>query len=390
MSAPRYYSWTDPGAPQLIAENVYALPMILRQCLVGCNGIAYANKPAAGWNLYAEDRANCKFVVQSPGGNQRFFHLSDPQVFNTMTGYTVRMYESMKDVDGGWGQNPKANDFQTSVWALGPWSSNSNNPWNDPQNFSWSNNAIPWYMLVSDTFFYIKIDPIWWVGQSGTNTFNSIYFFGDLTDTVGNDPYATVLWSYTQAGDSTISHNVIQNSGGGGLTSPTNFTTAQAQACAQPFTQINSPLDTNTTTSLWIMRPLSGSITVSSNKSNPVNIGYNQSWAPQVGLSQPFLGSSFFDKKTIMNPVYVYENGTRLRGRFPGLYVSSTNAATTTDQHQWTDLNGVPWILWKNWVAVANSPTALLSSDEGKYKQQISPSPAWSNMGNFFFRMDQW
>lgn len=48
MSAIRYYRWDDAGAPTL-SGTVGSLTALLRACLVGTAGVAYASKPSAGW-----------------------------------------------------------------------------------------------------------------------------------------------------------------------------------------------------------------------------------------------------------------------------------------------------------------------------------------------------
>lgn len=71
MSTVRYYRWDDAGAPTLNGQ-VGSLVNVLRKCLVGVAGIAYASKPSAGWSeLFAGTGTNAAAFTnnQAEGGS---------------------------------------------------------------------------------------------------------------------------------------------------------------------------------------------------------------------------------------------------------------------------------------------------------------------------------
>lgn len=373
MTVPiRMFSYTDPGAPQLVVHNPYSFFQVMLAVLVGNNGIAYGNKASAGWTLYAEDRAKFKLVIQQAGGNKRFLQFSTPknQVLGSSNNYwsvTARMYEMMNDIDSGTNQIPNLSYSQYSEWGIPPF--NSGVPGgSDTGNFAAFKGAVPWWIICDDRFFYLKMDPVY---SPTAQVNNCIYFFGDLEKASKTDPYATILWSYTAA----------QTYGGNGyrdiVGQTPNNSTIQASA---PFYMTGSASDA-ANPNLWIMRSLAQSPQA---PIGPIcSLVYNQTFSNMGwNTAQPMIQNSYYNKRQTLSPGMVVEVGVMPRGYLPGLhYPSMQGLSNYGDNWQFTDQNGTPWILWQSW----NNSLAAQSS---LYPNNTQAGGA--NYVNVLIRLDTW
>lgn len=109
MSTVRYYRWDDAGAPSLTGQ-VGSLINVLRKCLVGVGGIAYGDKPAAGWTEeFIGAAANIAVFrnSQADGGCGCYARVNDnaPNAAGAREA-TVNVYASMTAYDTGTNGTP--------------------------------------------------------------------------------------------------------------------------------------------------------------------------------------------------------------------------------------------------------------------------------------------
>lgn len=379
MTVPvQVFSYTDLGAPQMVIHNPYTFFQVIRQVLVGCNGIAYGTTPSAGWTLYGEDRKQMKLVIQQAGGNQRYLQLGCPKSLNPYNWFwsvTARMYENMWDIDSGLGQDPyiSTNSNVLSEWGIPP--GTGSNFGSDAGGYNAYNGAVPWWIIADDRFFYLRMDPVYINGGTSYGFMNTIYFFGDLAQTNPDDSYATVLWAYSTTQGAGGSYANILNS---------STNSWGAQSAVSPFAEYSSAYGENgSNPNLWIMRPLSQNPQAIS---APIcNMVYNQSMSQMLYNStyneqQPAIQNSWYNKKQQLTPMMVVETGVKPRGYMPGLYLPSMQGLTNySDRWQFTDNNGIPWILWQSWQAPG--------SGNGQWPLKLSGG---ANYMNVFIRLDTW
>lgn len=369
-----YYSSADPGAPQIVINNPQTILHVIRQCLVGVNGIAYGEgsnqKPSAGWNLYAEDRKNVKLVIQQGGGQGRYLRLASPQVFtdafpvsnsaNAIYWYAllVNAYNSMTSIDAGTGSFPDQKSWPWNYWGWGGSTYVGNSTGNPNQN-----SPTAWWIIADKQFFYIKILPLY-----NYNVNNQTYYFGDLVNGASYDTNNTVLWSYKDPlqWNNSASYNVNQNST---VSVPNQqgpfigYNTADAAPhpciqCAGSITGLNRGIMGGLNLSQW----------------------YAGLWnAPQGGYNQQAFPITSFNRRLRMVPFELFEQdnpayqNSHFRGNLPGAYMQDSTMFSAQSQIipegiqikvSGGALNNVPLVTWNNqWTNGYWGNTVLIRTD---------------------------
>lgn len=367
-----YYSSSDPGAPQIVTNNPQTILHVIRQCLVGNNGMAYGEgkhqKKSSGWNLYAEDRKNCKLVVQQGGGQGRYLRLASPQVVNgnypitNSSGRTYLMmiahgFSAMTNIDTGTGSFPDQKSWPWSYWTWGGGTYNN--------NFGaivQMTNPIAWYIVADKQFFYIKLV----FTNTGLNYWwNQGYYFGDLVNGYEADTTNTVLWSFTES--------VVDNSYG----SPSN--SGQGGYDAAPFLgYVTADNTAGPIPSLWC----AGSIAGTNRGNNPGGLNLGMYYAglfnnPAAGtLQQPF-PTTAFNRKIRMVGFNLFEQEgsqhTHYRGTLPGAFAQDNQMFSQTTgtipegiqiKVSGGSLNNATLVSWMNATQTAfYGPTVLIRTD---------------------------
>lgn len=351
----RYFACTDKDAPQIVGSNPQTWLHVLRQCLVGNNGIAYGNKPSAGWTCPYEDRKNLKLVVRQGGGHQRYLRVANPIVLNSTGGTTgtwflmsMRGYNAMTSVDAGTGLFPDAS-FTFPNWGMSSVQPGANNT---------QNQVYYWYMAADDRFVYFKV-------AVGVNSSNGSAFcpqtimFGDTVGAAANDTTNTILTAFTQVGSATENNWMGQGRNSAG-------SLIQQSDMIYNYGYFDGPQ----TQTLWS----AGSILPETTPPGGQNV-YTAWNTALVGSNSNGTGAydaSTYNKKLGLVPVGVFESGTAFRGFLPGLYLHDSNLFATTaniisDQTVITTvggpLNRVPLRYWNNSQNTGNVVSKFIRMD---------------------------
>jgi len=299
---------------------------------------AYGSKVSAGWTMAYDssgDASNPRMAIRQPAGNQFYFRIeagglagalgnalgtTTLQVVSAGTPaigrryLRVRGFETMSNVDTGTNMFPNLTQQPESAslsyyWC---WAAGANSIASPASTIT-----IPWTIVASDRFFYIRFFADF--NTAGTDTCVATYFFGDLVSNLGTDAYHTVIHANSDLSTTTAT--------AGTMTLPNSNTTAgTTQAQFKPFCSSGAQATPGTTpgtmfavlSNLYVCRPY---IQVG----GPLNVGTHTDYYKCSDLWG--LGNLDYPEKITgslyVSKAFIHEStsGFLIRGTLPGLWI---------------------------------------------------------------------
>jgi len=344
MATPIVYDSGDSGAPQLtiptgsqVIATYQQVLNVIKTCLVG-TGTAYGSKTAAGWTMAYDSSTsgtNPRMALRQGSGSQFYIRIDAGGLsgalgqpygtaqLNVVSAGTisigrrflrVRGYETMSNVDTGTnlfptlGQAPESSSV-SFYWA---WACGANSIASPASSIT-----IPWTIIATDSFFYIRFFSNF--GCGATDTSITTYFFGDFITGLSSDPYKCIIYANSDVSTTTATAGTatLPNANTVNATTLAHYHPFNgAGAAATPGTNPGNMLGSYN--NLWIARPYIG-------VGSPVNVGLHSDYYKcsdefgngNLDYPEKATGSLFVSKCYIHEPT----SGYLVRGTLPGLWI---------------------------------------------------------------------